>query len=274
MTVIVTIISKSACVHASDSFLTIEKLTGSVDVIEKHKTKIIPVPFFYGALSYCGMASGQIVNSYGRLVNFETYEWLKQKSANARNFSTPEEFGNYLKDQLNSTISVQNFGANKYKTGIVIHFSAYEKIEGVFIPELFAIRNCNGINYQDISQNGFSIYRSTYESIPEEKKLPDKDINQNNYECRKLVKEYLQNGGIFFFNNGDPWLSSPSINAILRMSKVANDRNILINSTEIDLLKEIAIWVIKSVIKFQEKFLLAGRQVVGGYIHTKVIKSR
>ena len=262
MTVITTIISNNCCAHASDSYITIYNQDKQYEIIEKRKSKIISVKKFNGALVYWGLAKIKINNK-----EWFTYDYLKEKSNDSRNFSNPEDFANSIRDELTDKFLHTNF-AHLSDSGLGIHFSAYEEIDGKQIPELFVIRNFEGIKYREVNPQGFNVTRNTFCIIPDEYKNKF-DTNSTNSinESRKIVSQYLQEGHYFIFNNGDPDLSSFAINGLLQMVKIAGDRKILVKLDEAKTYRQMALWIVNCVSEFQTKFIIKGQRIVGGNRH-------
>jgi len=144
MTVISALITKHGTAHASDSFITKVKRDGGVEVINWRQTKLVHVKRWRGALSYWGLA---------QLTECSTLEWLRKRARIAGESPNPEEFANALAVDLNSELARLCVSKPSDK-GIGIHFTAYERLDGRWIPELFLISNWEGIPYAKIHSTG------------------------------------------------------------------------------------------------------------------------
>ncbi len=147
------------------------------------------------------------------------------------------------------------------KYGIGLHVTGYELIEGTYIPELFLISNYANTAYVELRELSYS--RETFHSItgspPEER--------HRDPECRKVVHEYLINGDLIIYNNGDPNLFNPVFNAIFdtyrhskRLDKVR----------EIETLHDLISLIrrpIEVVAKFQSDFFKVDKILVGQKVH-------
>lgn len=256
MTVIATIISKYCCAHASDSLLSTYN-NKTYQKIEYKKTKIVAVRNFTGAMAYWGLAKYR---------NWSTLQWLIEQASKSNQFATPEDFAQFISIQLNQILSGMNFKKEQDK-GIGIHFTVYEKVDGIRIPELFVIRNFNGTNYNEILPDGMRVTRETYGNLPETLQVVAPGIDHGKSECRYIVRDYLENGGLFMYNNGDPEMFNSAAASIQNMFFVAAKRGILDYSDDAKTYRKIVKWSIDQVTKMQHEFVKDGQQLVGGKTH-------
>jgi len=96
MTIIATLITRRATVHASDSLLTISR-NGMVDAINWEQTKIIGVPAWRGAMSYWGLAE---VRDQNDVVLWSVFGWLRDQAGSASTFDSAEAFAAHLANTL------------------------------------------------------------------------------------------------------------------------------------------------------------------------------
>jgi hypothetical protein len=254
MTVIATIISKYCCAHASDSLITEPKDDGTYKIIECRKTKIVLVRQFSGAMAYWGLA----LCSNG----FSTLEWLGEQAEKANQFENPEEFANHISKKLNDLLSIIKF-ENESDKGIGIHFTAYEIVEGVHIPELFAIRNFKDLGYKVLLPEGVQVSRNTFDQLPNSLR----DYSLSKIERRLAVYKYLEEDALFLYNNGDPEMFNPAANAIFNMFRVAADRHILKFPRNEKSFRKIVQRPIYLVSEIQKQYVKEGHQLVGGEMH-------
>ena len=201
MTVVSALITKHCTAHASDSFLTILKADGNREIVEDQKPKVVCVKHWRGALTYWGLAQcGQ----------WSTLDWLRRRAQLASKFSSPEEFGNAIAADLNEELTKLPL-TNNVDKGIGIHFTAYERMNDYWIPELFLISNWAGIPYTDIRSTGIGATRETYHTLNNVDSMPE----HREVDFRIKVHQALQSGAMFRYNNGDPVLFNPVADAIV-----------------------------------------------------------
>jgi hypothetical protein len=140
MSVISAVIARTCTVHASDSFITQRLENGDYQVKERQRSKIIRVPPWRGALSYWGLAQFDARQ-------WSTVTWLEAFAKKASASSSPEQFANHLAVVLEQELSRLKF-ARSVDRGIGIHFTAYERVGGYWIPELFLISNWLDTSYR------------------------------------------------------------------------------------------------------------------------------
>jgi hypothetical protein len=202
MTVVSAVITLHYTAHGSDSLLTSTGVGGRRKPEEYEETKLVYVNRWRGAFAFWGLAkSGQ----------WSTLRWLRRQARQAVNFSSAEEFANATAGGLNSELSKLRFTKAADK-GIGVHFTAYEEIDGLWIPELFLISNWAGIPYMDIRPEGVGVSREMYYTLKEGKVKHGTEHREP--EFRIEVYQALKSGTMFRFNNGDPALFNPAANGI------------------------------------------------------------
>jgi hypothetical protein len=202
MTVISTIITRYYTAHASDSFLTKSHPGGKQEVIEKKKSKLVRVPAYRGVMGYWGLA---------RYNGWNTFDWLQERSNRANGSACAAAFADDL-----AAATVAEFRrkcARPLDMGLGIRFTAYEYIEGYWIPELFVLSNWTDASYAAVQPHGFRVTRETYATL---KGLPDRTPDHGQPACRLEVHRGLHDEArMFCFNNGDPTPFNPIANSIL-----------------------------------------------------------
>lgn len=259
MTVISTLITKYCTVHASDSLITESSKYGSSKPIEWRRSKIVTVHKWRGAMSYWGLAKYE-------KYKWSTSDWLHEQAKCSYEYSSVEEFAQGLKDKLNEAISRMYFARELY-SGIGIHFTAYEYIDNIWIPELFLISNYSDPSYRSLHPEGVRLSRETYKTI--NRKEPS--LDRKEVECRLKVNEYLQEGNMLIYNNGDPALFNPAADAILGMFCELARRGSLAEPDKIKTYLAIARRPIEIISKAQHDFCSKESRVVGGKPHDLAI---
>ncbi|MCC6602226.1 MAG: hypothetical protein IT327_03390 [Anaerolineae bacterium] len=266
MTVITTVISKVCTAHATDSLITVKSNDGKREVLEREKSKVVCVRPWRGAMSCWGL---------GKIENQWTIDWLHRKTAKANQFSSPEEFAAYIKDQLNNSLSRMRFG-RPLEAGIGIHFTAYEYVDGYYIPELFQLTNFkdpsvgSSSRYRELYQEGVIVRREAYENYANDNKNERDRPHRSEHRLpkhRHELREFLNAGGILLFNNGDTFMFNAAISGILSMFNISRERKVLDLPEEPATFRKIALWPIDQVCKVQENFVIEGYRLVGGKRH-------
>ena len=258
MTVISTLITSAGTVHATDSLLTNLMADGRREPVEWTQTKIIPVPAWRGAMSYWGLAQIE-----GR---WSTLGWLRNEAAKAGDFASAEDFARELASQLNRELAAMTF-RRRTDAGIGIHFSAYERMDDRWIPELFLISNWSDTSYSSIRMTGVGYSRETHGTLSGQgPRLEDSQLDR-----RLKVSDSIDRGGWFRYNNGDPQLYNPAAIAIQNMFKELASRKILRDPNSLETLRALARRPVEVVSEIQHDFCAAGTRVVGGRVHDLAI---
>jgi hypothetical protein len=259
MTVISTIITKRFTAHASDSLITPFGPHKKEDR-ETQKTKIIPVKHLRGAMSYWGLAT--TTDGWNALT------WLRDRARAAPRFESPEEFARVLRDDL--TQEFKKIGLRKIsETGLGIHFSAYEWVEGYWIPELFKISNWTDTSYTDVWPDGFRLERVTYHTsfTP----TIDESPEDGKPERRLEVHQKLQAGMMLIYNNGDPNMFNHAASAIFNMVGVRGALGHLKDMETPEAVCDLARRPIEIVTEVQRDFCREDVVRVGGKPHELAI---
>lgn len=255
MTVVSALITKLCTAHASDSLITSLQPDGSHKPLEWEQSKIIPVGKLRGAMTYWGLAK---YDAY----QWSTFDWLKDQVRALANHNTPEGFAMALTQALRNVVSQMCFYRST-DAGIGIHFSAYEYINSYWIPELFLISNWADTSYSLLRPEGIGLSRETLHTISNCPPLPE----HREEKCRLAVHGYLLQGGLIFYNNGDPVMFNSAANAIFSGMRILAERQQLapIDTTE----KQLAVVrrPVELVSAIQRDFCQTGDRVVGGKPH-------
>lgn len=257
MTAISALISKNWLAVASDSLLT--EFYPDKNVIthsEFRKSKIVPIRKFKAAAAYWGLA---------KIGNWSTYDFLREQASSANNIESFEGFANNIKNKLNEKLNGITF-TNPLHKGIGIHLVGYEVVEGKSIPELFLISNYLNTNYTSIGTLALS--RNLYNTLPEDLR----GANHSLTEQRDLIMRFLDNNGLFIFNNGDPALFNQAANAIHGMFRVAIERGAVKNDNKTNM--KLASKPIEMIKEMQKDFFKKEHIRVGGKIHHLLITER
>lgn len=250
MTVISTLITKYGTVHATDSLITKPTEGNKREIVEDQRSKIVKVRPFRGAMSYWGAA--YIPSSNG---NVSMLDWLQNEVEHANQYPDPEQFAQAVARNLGRVLSSEQ--------GIGIHFTAYERIENYWIPELFLISNYADPGYQAL--RALDVSRETYKTISNEEPKPE----HREKEYRLAVNRDLQTGGNLIYNNGDPDLFNPIANALLDTLKSLDSRGVLKKTPDLEFFRRLATLPIEFIANLQKKdFCEFATRRVGGKLHS------
>lgn len=204
MTVVSTIITRHYTAHASDSFLTVRRPDGGRAVVEDQQSKLVRVPAWRGVMGYWGLARHE--------GDWQTLEWLRTQANRAHESLSVALFAGSLAMGLTDALAGRSF-AKPVDAGLGVHFTAYERVDDRWIPELFVITNWTDSSYTAIRPQGFRATRETYAIL---KGLEERPTEHGEANFRLEVHAALHGDGIMFrFNNGDPILFNPIANAII-----------------------------------------------------------
>lgn len=256
MTVISTIISRYCTAHATDSLVTQEQNDGSYKILDQETTKILCVRRWAGIMAYCGLSTKP---EYG----WSTLDWLSTRVSQAKQFTAPEDFANDLKDCLSQELAKMTF-RKPIEQGIGIHFTAYERVDGYLIPELFAISNFKDTSYQELHPDGIRVTRETYGVAFQ---TDDRGPQYAQSRYRRDVHKFLQSNNVLIYNNGDPWMFNSAAGAIGNLFEIARQRKVLRAPSDAKAHRDIVVWPIQLVSKVQRHFVIEGHQKVGGKLH-------
>jgi hypothetical protein len=261
MTVIATLITKHWTVHATDSLITVRNADGSYKIEEQERTKIVRVEAFDGIISYWGLA-------WDGSGSWNTLEWLTEQCRSAFKYKTPAEFAEHLAQRLTEEISrVQ--GLPTQDRGLGLHFTAYEYVDGLYVPELFLIRNFLDESYKTLRPNGFESIRRTYPTLFS---TSNQQSMEGAAESRKAIHTALQNNSLIRFVNGDPELYVPLANAVFEVFIKMQARKWIKDYSSAAMHRCIARTPIEMTSRLIGGIAPDGVRVVGGTIHDLAVK--
>jgi len=224
MTVISAVISTHCIAVSSDSMLTIyNKTKNTSEIIEYRRPKIVRIEKFLGSFSYWGLAAKS------KFSKWTMYGWLKIIANDSQKFSDFERYANYVRDELNKEFIAQKI--DKQYTGVGIHLTGYEIINGNKIPELFLISNFTDPTYTTIGD--LFVSRQLFNTMPNEFKTGNENLCQTDKQL--IVKEFLRQGKMFIFNNGDPEMFNSLSNAYKEAMTISKNRKVIKDSNDIEI---------------------------------------
>lgn len=277
MTAITALITRVCTAHAVDSLITVETDKDKSTPDDWTFQKIVRVEGeFWGAMSFWGYAKADS-DTY----KWNTPEWLEQQAKKVGK-KTAEEFANQLAKDLQSELSKVKFVDKEGKErptakGIGIHFTAYEKIRGVWVPELFLITNWNSIPYTSIDPNKIHVSRETYsvlERAMNKGVMKTSPTTHGADSCRLFVHQYLHasDSNWFIFNNGDPAMFNSFAGGVHNGLRILSSRGALKDKDSPDTYRNLAELPILLVAETQSRFCSDDSQLVGGRVHSLSIQ--
>jgi hypothetical protein len=260
MTVVSTIITRHYTAHASDSFLTKCHSDGTREVVESQQSKLVKVPAFRGVMSYWGLASHED--------GWNTFQWLLDRAKRAGDYGSAAAFAEDCAATLTREFQRCKF-ANSRDSGLGIHFTAYEEINGYQIPELFLLSSWTDQSCQAVlPAYEFRVTRETYATLkglkPPDGRSPE--FGQPTYRL-ELHKALQDQPLMFLFNNGDPILFNPIANSILASFAEISRRGQLKDPTSFETHLSIARRPVETVSKLLADLAAPGTRLVGGKPH-------
>lgn len=253
MTVIASMMTRSGTAHATDSLLTTRGPGGERVPVESQETKVVPVRHWRGALAYWGYA--------GDASGARTVDWLRDRAAEAGQHASAEAFAADLARQAEAWLRAKGVALDP-RYGLGIHFTAYERVNDYWIPELFLVSNFEDPNYSALRPGGAGYSRETYGTVAGVARTPE----DRQPERRLRVHDFLQRGGWLRYNNGDPLLFNPTAMSLELMLALARDRGVLAD-IDISRLRHWTRLPVEMVGELQQKFYRPGVVIVGGKIH-------
>jgi len=159
-------------------------------------------------MGYWGLAS--LANGWN------TFQWLRERAQRAGTSGSAAAFAEDCALALTAQLSRYTF-VNPLDSGLGIHFTAYEYINGYWIPELFALSRWTDESYQAVLPNyEFRVSRETYATCkglqPPEGRSPEFGEPTYRLEVHKALHD--QPMMFLLYNNGDPALFNPIGNSI------------------------------------------------------------
>jgi hypothetical protein len=150
-----------------------------------------------------------------------------------------------------------------------IHFTAYEYIDGYWIPELFALSRWTDESYQGVLPNfEFRVTRETYATWkglnPPEGRSPEVGLPTYRLEVHKALHHQTL---MLLYNNGDPALFNPIANSVLASFAELSRRGQLKDPTSFQTHVSIVRRPVEIVSKLLADLAAPGTRLVGGKPH-------
>ncbi|HEY5745360.1 MAG TPA: hypothetical protein VIU12_04710 [Chryseolinea sp.] len=262
MTAITTVLSKNYISVACDSMITRVE-NGVRSVIKVNQTKFVYYAKFKCIAVYWGLAEA-IDPVEGR--TWRTIEWLDDFKADQDKYNSLAEFVEGLSVELNNKIrSGVGQWVRREDRGIGIHIAGFENFgDKGLMPELYLVSNYVNTQYEIGDSVSWSA-RTIADSVNENGTEVDNATDQ-----RQKLKKYFDDGGIFFFRNGDPALlsifSDATVNAVSRNREVFfKDRS------DGNYVRELSVFPIELTKKFQKQYYHRNEIKVGGKVYSALI---
>ena len=263
MTLISALISVKGTAVATDSLITVKATEDptSVEQIEWETPKLVRLAKFSGTISFWGdfVAEVIITKFQGKITHkfgWTLYEWLRTKSTNIT-----EETLEAFVQSLTAELQEEFFKLGRQNRGIGLHVTGYEYLDNTYIPELFLISNYADTSYTTLRELSYS--RETFHTITN---TPPAE-NHRDLECRRVVYSHLVNGGLIIYNNGDPSLFNPVLQATWNSFLDSRNRGRIKDTFELNELASLVRRPIEFVSKFQTDFFKKDKILIGGRIH-------
>ncbi len=253
MTVVACVISRRCTVHATDSLLTVQRGDGTIEPQDWRHPKIVPVEAWSGAMAFWGLGSIE--------GHWSTHDWLSAQASNAGDFDSAEAFGESIAEGLNHELRGFRF-VRETDAGIGIHFTAYERFDGIQVPELFLISNWISTSYNELREAGVGCSRETFHTFFN---VPSSSDHRQR-EFRLRVARRFNGGEVLQYNNGDPGLFNRAANGIMDMLAELRSRGIMQDPDDPATQRDIARAPVEVVADLQSTFCRPGTQRVGGRI--------
>lgn len=263
MTLISAIVSSKGTAIATDSVLTLKQQSNpqSVLQIEWQLPKLIRLEKFKGSISFWGDAVAEprlpLPDNKTKIkFNWTLFKWLTDKAKNITE-SNLEDFVKRLTIDLKSEYKKKNW----LSYGIGLHITGYELIGDTYVPELFLISSFANPSYNEVKDWSYS--RETYHTLMNTPTEP----GHRERHCRLAVHQYLIDGGLFIYNNGDPNLFNHIFDGIF--AAYLHSRK-LGRAKDLEDLRDLSNLVrrpIEIVAKFQSDFFRKDKILIGGKIH-------
>jgi hypothetical protein len=196
---------------------------------------------------------------------WSTRKWLADRAQQTGKSSGPEKFAKDLAGDL--TAELLKLKLTGSTGGIGIHFTAYERINGYWIPELFLISNWADTSYRATLPGGMVVSRETFHGISGQ--APH--ASHGDPAFRLQVRTFLEAGNLLTFNNGDPLLYSSAANGIFAMFQQIASRGILADPDSLKMWAALARRPVEIVSAAQRDFCRRGQRIVGGKSHDMAI---
>ncbi|MBK8225507.1 MAG: hypothetical protein IPK73_31225 [Candidatus Obscuribacter sp.] len=219
MTVNLVYVTTHGVAHATDSLIV--DLNMKPVHAESGKAKIFAIPRFQGAISWHGTAAFP--------GGWRAMKWIESEVASYKG-NSPDELAGIMAENL-TQVFWANTGVVLSERGMGLHFTFYEKVDNLNIPELIWITNFNSITalgqYKPDQGPRFVAQRQTFHTFTKQSDF--EHHARDSY--RKVVANYLSLLGPLVYQNGDILLTSLSagmveqalLNLLVRKELRSND---------------------------------------------------
>jgi hypothetical protein len=256
MTVVASVITRHYTAHASDSFITVARDDGSLDVVEDQASKLIRVEAFRGIFAYWGLARQE--------PDWNTFGWLSARARAAAQYQTPEAFATATADALTIELRGRTW-VKPTDRGLGIHFTAYERIGDRWIPELFLISNWVDASYAAVRDGGLRVTRETYGTL---RATADREQSDAARERRLEVHAALHDSPLMFsFVNCDAALFNPIASSVLSALQTIQRRGDLRDAQSPQTHLALVRRPVEMVSLLVSDFGANGRRRIGGRTH-------
>jgi hypothetical protein len=259
MTVITNIIGRDFTVHVCDSLrsITLSNNDGIPEqTVGDFGPKTVKVSQFHGAISVFGLM---------KWFDWEIIPLLEAEAQRAvqNNLKSAAHFASRIHKLIQPLY--QDFTLTK---SLGLHFTAYELIDDMWVPELFYISNFRGIRTNPVIYAGgpmIAHQRMTFFRLSNETRYDFQ--NHGKKENRLAVAESLEQGAVYLFQNGDPSLFE--LDHIPHL--IALESEIPQNLPPAEFCARLAMCKVQSIINLQLNREIAERKV-GGVCHCLIIR--
>jgi len=173
------------------------------------------------------------------------------------NFSSMEDFGEHLKEDLTRIFGQYNFKSYRM---LGIHLTGFEWFNNKWIPELFLVIG-------DSNNKNFNCSRRTYFDLDKKE-----DIQLEIAEQREVYYDRIKDG-YSIYNNGDNEMFNHFCNSFHNAIKSTQNKSQLKGGLSKSFFLDLATLPIKQVVYFQNKYYTKDAINVGGKVHTICMNS-
>ena len=193
-------ITCSGTVHATDSLI-IKRTKEGIETSElSGKPKYVQIPKFNGFMSWFGTA---------KFAEWYVMDYLQSKAAEAAKIDIGQiqDFSDQIAQEVGEKLNGGGL-PNLQERGCGIHFTFYEEIDGLWIPELMFITNYSGYDFTGYKTNAkvLQARRQTFHTIS-----GNTDDNYEKHQepkYRKSVFSFLNSVRSLPYTNGDNFFTN------------------------------------------------------------------
>jgi hypothetical protein len=197
-----------------------------------------------------------------------TFQWLRDRAEGVGSTDSPAAFAEACAAQLTTELSRRKF-ANPRHSGLGIHFTAYEYIDGYWIPELFVLSRWTDATYRDVLPDfRFRVTRETYATLRGIDPPDGRSSEVGQAAFRREVHAALHDAPLMFrFSNGDPALFNPIANCVLDTFAQLSSRGQLREPSSVETHLSIARRPVEIVSRLLADFAAPATRLIGGKPH-------